>query len=105
MRGDKIKPLLKIAYNEILRVETVQNIGVLDTHNNYNPPQCMLDCSMKNIMQHFFYQKFTASMKERLQDCSRGDYGSGKFGFYSLLREQERINDESTKQDMERKNL
>jgi hypothetical protein len=93
MRANKIKPLMKIAYNEVLRVETVQNIGVLDTHNNYDPPECMLERSMKNIMRHFYFLKFTESMKERLQDGSRGDYGSGKFGFYSILREQEKIND------------
>ena len=34
VRGDSVKPLLKVAYNEILRVETVQNVGVLDTYNN-----------------------------------------------------------------------
>ena len=99
MSGDKIKPLLKIAYNEILRVETVQNVGVLDTHNKYEPPECMKEHSMKNIMQHFFYQKFTAAMKERLRDGSRGDYSSGKFGFYSVLREQEKIDEETSKQD------
>ena len=48
MSGDKIKPLMKIACNEILWVKTVQNVGVLDTHNKYEPPECMKERSMKN---------------------------------------------------------
>ena len=39
VNSSRVKDLLKIAYNEILRVETVQLIGVLDTYNNYDPPQ------------------------------------------------------------------
>jgi hypothetical protein len=99
MSGEKLKPLMKKAYNEILRVETVQNIGVLDTHNNYEPPDCMKNNSMKNVTQHFFYEKFTACMKERLRDGSRGNYGSGKFGFYTALREQDKLDKESNKKE------
>jgi hypothetical protein len=89
MFGDKIKKLVKEAYNEILRVEIVQQIGVLDTHNNYIPPKCMEDRSLKNIMNHFFYMKFTAVMSSRLQDGSKGKYGSGSYGFYSALKEED----------------
>ena len=92
-----------MAYNKILQVETVQNVGVLDTYNNYDVPQCMLDGSMKNIMQHFFYLKFTSSMNDRLQDGLRGEYGSGKFGFYSALREQDKIDEVNNKQDRNEK--
>jgi hypothetical protein len=87
--GDNMKELMKQAYNEILRVEIVQQIGVLDTHNNYDPPKCMEDRSFKNILNHFFYMKFTAAMKRRLQDGSKGEYGSGSFGFYTALKEQD----------------
>ena len=88
MYGDKVKELMKVAYNEILRVEIVQQVGVLDTHNNYIPPQCMEDRSLKNVMNHFFYMKFTTTMNKRLQDGSKGKYGSGSFGFYTALKEQ-----------------
>ena len=89
MFGDDVKVLMKLAYNEILRVEIVQQIGVLDTHNNYIPPKCMETRSMKNVMNHFFYMKFTTVMKKRLEDGSKGKYGSGNFGFYSALKEQD----------------
>ena len=74
VNASRVKDLLKIAYNEILRVETVQQIGVLDTYNNYDTPQCMNDTSLKNIMRHFLYQKFTGAMDLRLQDGSMGEY-------------------------------
>ena len=89
--GEKISKLLKTAYNEVLRVETVQQIGVLDTFNDYDPPQCMVDKSLKNIMRHFLYQKFTMKMNKRLQDGSKGTRGSGSYGFYTALREEEAI--------------
>jgi hypothetical protein len=88
MYGDAVKELMKVAYNEILRVEICQQVGVLDTHNDYIPPKCMEDKSLKNIMNHFFYMKFTRAMKGRLEDGSKGSYGSGSYGFYSALREQ-----------------
>ena len=89
--GEKISKLLKTAYNEVLRVETVQQIGVLDTFNDYDPPQCMVDKTMKNIMRHFLYQKFTSKMNKRLEDGSKGSRGSGSYGFYTALREEEVI--------------
>ena len=33
--GDKIDELLSVAYNEVLRVVTVEEIGILDTHGTY----------------------------------------------------------------------
>ena len=89
--GETISKLMKQAYNEVLRVETVQQIGVLDTFNDYDPPQCMVDKSMKNIMRHFLYQKFTNKMNKRLEDGSRGNRGSGSYGFYTALRVEEDI--------------
>ena len=89
--AEKISKLLKTAYNEVLRVETVQQIGVLDTFNNYDPPQCMIDKTMKNIMRHFLYQKYTHKMNKRLQDGSRGKRGSGSYGFYTALCKEEVI--------------
>ena len=89
VNSSRVKDLLKIAYNEILRVETVQQIGVLDTYNNYDPPQCMINGSLTNIMRHFLYQKFTGGMETRLQDGSMGEYGSGSFGFYTVLQQEE----------------
>ena len=89
MFSDNVKALMRLAYNEILRVEIVQQIGVLDTHNNYIPPKCMETRSMKNVMNHFFYMKFTTTMKKRLEDGSKGKYGSGSFGFYSALKGQD----------------
>ena len=83
--GEKISKLLKVAYNEVLRVKTVQQIGVLDTYNDYDPPQCMVDKSLKNIMRHFLYLKFTTKMNKRLEDGSKGSRGSGKYGFYTAL--------------------
>ena len=89
MFGDDVKELLKEAYNEVLRVEIVQQVGVLDTHNSYIPPECIENRSMKNIMNHFFYMKFTTAMNKRLQDSSKGTYSSGSFGFYTALKEQD----------------
>ena len=91
MFGENVSKLLKTAYNEVLRVETVQQIGVLDTFNDYDPPQCMVDKSLKNIMRHFLYQKFTRKMNKRLEDGSKGARGSGSYGFYTALREEESI--------------
>ena len=87
--GSDVSTLLRLAYNEVLRVETVQQIGILDTYNDYDPPQCVLDKSMKNIMRHFLYEKFTIKMKTRLQDGSRGRWGSGTHGFYTALSREE----------------
>lgn len=89
MFGDDVKDLLKVACNKILCIEIVQQVGVLDTHNNYIPPKCMEDRSMKNIMNHFFYMKFTTAMNKRLEDGSKGKYGTGSFGFYTALKEQD----------------
>ena len=85
VRTEDVSKLLKTAYNEVLRVETVQQIGVLDTHNDYDPPDCILNKSMKNIMRHFLYEKFTVQMKKRLQKGSRGEYGTVSYGYYSAL--------------------
>ena len=92
MYSDKVKALMTVAYNKILRVEIVQQVGVLDTHNNYIPPKYTERRSMKNVMNHFFYMKFTTTMKKWLQDGSKGKYGSGSFGFYSAMKEQETHN-------------
>ena len=88
LTGDKVKNLMKRAYNEILRVETVQHIGVLDTHNNYDIPACLLTKSYDNILSHFYYEKFSYAMKVRLEDGSKGKRGSQKYGFYAALHEQ-----------------
>ena len=71
--GDKIDELLSVAYNEVLRVVTVQEIGILDTHSTYEIPRCMKRRSWMNIMRHFYYQKFTVgSMESCLRDGSQG---------------------------------
>jgi len=81
--------LMKFSYNEILRVETVQHLGVLDSYNDYNPPQCMVDKYVKNIMHHFLYEKYTTRIKSHLQDGSRGKQATyGTHTFYAALHHQ-----------------
>ena len=96
VQATEVSKLLKVAYNEILRVETVQQIGVLDTYNDYDPPKCILEKSMKNIMRHFLYEKYTLKIKKRLQDGSRGRWGTGKYGFYTALH-----NDKQAEQEID----
>ena len=85
MGGAHVTDMLKTAYNEVLRVETVQHIGVLDTYNDYDPPECILNRSMKNIMHHFLCEKYSVRMKERLEGGSRGSWGSGNHGLYAAM--------------------
>lgn len=89
LNADKISKLLRLAYNEVLRVEIVQQIGVLDTYNDYDPPQCILDKSMSNIMRHFLFEKYSLTIKARLQDGSKGKHGTGAYGFYTALQNEE----------------
>ena len=84
--GDKIDELLSVAYNEVLRVVTVQEIGILDTHGTYEIPSCMKRRSWMNIMRHFYYQKFTAGMESRLRDGSQGSEGNGTYIFFNAFR-------------------
>lgn len=96
---ETLSKLLKFTYNQVLRVETVQHIGILDTYNDYDPPRCMIDKCMKNIMRHFLYTKYTARMKSRLQDGSKGKYGTGAHGFYSALHHQVSAENEMDAED------
>ena len=89
LNADKISKLLRLAYNEVLRVEVVQQIGILDTYNDYDPPQCILDKSMSNIMRHFLFEKYSLTIKSRLQDGSKGKHGTGAYGFYTALHNEE----------------
>jgi hypothetical protein len=89
LNAEKVSKLLRLAYNEVLRVEIVQQIGVLDTYNDYDPPQCILDKSMSNIMRHFLFEKYSRTIKLCLQDGTKGKYGTGAYGFYSALQNEE----------------
>ena len=83
--GDKIDEMLSKAYNEVLRVVTVQEIGILDTHGTYEIPRCMKRRSWMNIMRHFYYQKFTVGMESRLRDGSQGSKGNGTYIFFNAF--------------------
>jgi hypothetical protein len=99
--GASVSGLLKKAYNEVLRVETVQHIGVLDTYNDYDPPECILNKSMKNIMRHFLYEKYSTKMKERLENGSLGRWGTGSHGFYAALHHEVEIEMASNREQEE----
>lgn len=84
--GFKIDEIFEKAYNEVLRVTTVMEIGYLDTHSKYKVPECMKTKTWLNIMRHFYYEKFSNRMEARLCDGSHGLAGNGTFSFFNALR-------------------
>ena len=91
MHSDKLRELVKQAYNEILRVTVVQEVGILDTHNQYEIPLCLENRTMKNVVRHFAYQKFSAAMENRLKNGSVESEGNGTFSFFKALNIEDEI--------------
>ena len=89
MHTEKVDELVLKAYNEILRVTVVQELGVLDTHNKYELPKCLQNRTVKNVMRHFCYQKFSNAMENRLTDGSMNCEGSGKMLFFKALNDED----------------
>ena len=58
-------------------------------YNKYELPKSLENCTVKNVMRHFCYQKFSNAIGNRLTDGSMNCEGSAKIYFFNALNDED----------------